>query len=66
MYVSGVPEKIVVEVMGHKNVKVFCQYERMTDQQFKAIGHSVSSMEPFEHMQLRPENKDGRGQATQP
>ena len=31
MFMSGVPEKIVAEVTGHKSVKALRQYERTTD-----------------------------------
>ena len=54
MFVSGVPEKIVAEVIGHKSVKALCQYERTTDQQFQAVGHSISNLESFDHVQPAP------------
>ena len=54
MFVSGVPEKIVAEVTGHKSVKALRQYERTTDQQFQAVGHSISSLESFDHVQPTP------------
>ena len=56
MFVSGVPEKIhvVVEVTRHKSVKALRQYKRTTNQQFQAIGHSISSLESFDHVQSIP------------
>ena len=63
MFVSGVPEKIVAEVTGHKSVEALRQYERTTNQQFQDVGHSISCMESFEHMQPtpRPEMKKRTG-----
>jgi hypothetical protein len=48
MFISGVPEKIVAEVTGHKSVKVLRQYERTTEEQYQAVGHSISHMHAFE------------------
>ena len=58
MFVSGVPEKIVAEVTGHKSVKALRQYERTTDQQYQAVGHSISSMASFEYAQPRQEMEE--------
>ena len=48
MFVSGVPEKIVAEVTGHKSVKALRQYERTTEEQYQAVGHSIAHMQAFE------------------
>ena len=48
MFVSGVPEKIVSEVTGHKSVKALRQYERTTEEQYQAVGHSIAHMQAFE------------------
>ena len=44
MFASGVPEKIVAEMTGHKSVEVLRQYERTIEEQFQAVGHSISHM----------------------
>ena len=64
MFVSGVPEKIVAEVTGHKSVKALRQYERTTNEQFQAVGQSISCMESFEHVSKTEKKK--RGEATHP
>ena len=48
MFISGEPEKIVAEVTGHKSVKALRQYERTTEEQYQAVGHSISHMQAFE------------------
>ena len=48
MFVSGVPEKIVAEMTGHKSVKALRQYERTTEEQFQAVGHSISHIQAFD------------------
>ena len=48
MFASGVPEKIVTEMTGHKSVKALRQYERTTEEQFQAVGHSISRMQTFD------------------
>jgi hypothetical protein len=57
MFQSGVPEKIVAEVTGHKSMKALRQYERTTDQQFQAVGNSISCMEAFESEQVLPQSE---------
>ena len=39
---------------GHKSVRALRQYERTTNQQFQAVGHSISSLESFDHVQPVP------------
>ena len=48
MFASGVPEKIVAEMTGHKSVKALRQYERTTEEQFQAVGHFISHMQTFD------------------
>ena len=57
MFQSGVPEKIVAEVTGHKSMKALRQYERTTEQQFQAVGNSISCMEAFEPEQVLPQSE---------
>ena len=54
MFQSGVPEKIVAEVSGHKSMKALRQYEQTTEQQFQAVRSSISAMEAFESEQVLP------------
>ena len=48
MFNAGVPEKIVAEVTGHKSLNALRQYERTTEVQFKAVGESISELQPFD------------------
>lgn len=57
MFKSGVPEKIVAKVTGHKSMKPLRQYERPTEQQFQAVGNSISCMEAFEPEQVLPQSE---------
>ena len=68
MFQSGVPEKIVAEVTGHKSMKALRQYERTTEQQFQAVGNSISSMEAFESEQVlpQPEVREEKPQDSKP
>ena len=52
MFQTGVPEKIVAEVTGHKSMKALRQYERTTEQQFQSVGSSISVMETFGQEQV--------------
>ena len=54
MFISGVLEKIVAEVMGHKSVKTLRQYKRTADQQVQAVGQSISSLESFDQVHPTP------------
>ena len=47
MFSSGVPEKIVAEVTGHKSLTALRQYERTTETQYQAVGQSITHMEEF-------------------
>ncbi len=47
MFPSGVTEKIIAEVTGHKSLVALRQYERTTEAQFKAVGESISHMKQF-------------------
>ena len=53
MFTSGVPEKIVAEVTGHKSVKALRQYERTTEEQYQYVGHSISRMQEFQTTTLQ-------------
>ena len=68
MFQTGVPEKIVAEVTGHKSIKALRQYERTTEQQFQAIGSSISVMEAFGQEQVPPKSevKEERVQDSKP
>ena len=68
MFQSGVPEKIVAEVIGHKSMNALRQYERTTEQQFQAVGNSISSMEAFESEQVlpQPEVREEKPQDSKP
>ena len=57
MFQSGVPEKIVVEVTGHKSMKSLQQYKRTTEQHFQAVGNSISCMEAFIPEQVLPQSE---------
>lgn len=62
MFNAGVPEKIVAEVTGHKSLGALRQYERTTDIQCKAVGESISTMQPFSNCtsnDSEPNRKDG-------
>ena len=47
MFSSGVPEKIVAEMTGHKSLTALRQYERTTETQFQAVGQAIANMEQF-------------------
>ena len=38
----------MAEVTGHKRVKALRQYERTMEEQYQAVGHSISRMYAFE------------------
>ena len=44
MFISGVPEKIVGEVTGHKSLKALRTYERTTEEQQRAAGLAISNI----------------------
>ena len=49
MFSAGVPEKIVAKVTGHKSLNASMrQYERTTEVQFKAVGESISKLQPLD------------------
>ena len=55
MFVSGVPEKIVSEVTGHKSVKALRLYERTTSEQEREAGLAISRLNSFQCSPLVPE-----------
>ena len=58
MFISGVPEKIVAEVSGHKSLTALRQYEKTTKEQFQSAGQCISSMKSFNEMKKEPEEVD--------
>ena len=38
----------MAEVSGHKSVKALRQYKQTTEEQYQAVGHSISRMHAFE------------------
>ena len=47
MFASGVPEKIVGEVTGHKSLKALRTYERTSEEQKRAAGRAISNLSVF-------------------
>ena len=66
MFQSGVPENIVAEVTGHKSVKALRQYEQTTEQQFQAVGNSISCMEVPEQVLPQPEVREEKPPDSKP
>ena len=59
MFASGVPEKVVSEVTGHKSLTALRTYERTSEQQQRAAGRAISSLKrelQMEKEELQVEN----------
>ena len=47
MYNTGVPEKVISDISGHKSLKALRAYERTSIEQQKSAGESIQSGKPF-------------------
>ena len=44
MFASGIPEKVVGEVTGHRSLKALCTYKRTSEDQQRAASLAISNV----------------------
>ena len=54
MYNTGVPEKIISDISGHKSLKTLGAYERTSTTQQKMVGESLNSGKSFVEKENTP------------
>ena len=55
MFASGVPEKVIGEVTGHKSLNAFRTYEHTSEDQQRAAGLAISNLSIFRTVETKEE-----------